>query len=218
MIMNDLIVTKIESQNHKKDDFDYFSKMVDDKTENAINTINWSVYSYTPEVSFKMAYNDNFLFLKYKVKENYVMAKVTQDNGPVWTDSCVEFFITPDDNGYYNFEFNAIGTCLLEYGKSRFERRRPGDNIIRKIIRIPSMGFHPFAEKEGNFEWELFVAIPVDTFFCHAIKNFCVMELRGNFHKCGDKLSHPHFLTWNKIETVTPDYHRPEFFGNIKLQ
>ena len=28
----------------------------------------------------------------------------------------------------------------------------------------------------------------------------------------------PHYLSWNPIETPKPDFHRPEFFGELKLQ
>ncbi|MFR4039417.1 MAG: carbohydrate-binding family 9-like protein, partial [Butyricimonas faecalis] len=36
-----------------------------------------------------------------------------------------------------------------------------------------------------------------------------------NIHKCGNKLPHPHFVTWNPIPTEKPDFHRPEFFGTL---
>jgi len=216
--MKELIVKKIESNHHKPDDFTYYSKMVDATSVYKINRVNWTMYPYTPEVYFKIAYNDDFLFLKYWVKENYLMAKVTQDNGPVCTDSCVEFFISPDENGYYNFEFNAIGTCLSAYGKSRQEREKAGDHILRKIIRISSSGDQPFEERTGNMEWNLFIAIPAVGFFCHNIRKFKSMDMQGNFYKCGDNLSQPHYLTWSTINTVTPDFHCPAFFGNIRLR
>ncbi|MCK7536290.1 MAG: carbohydrate-binding family 9-like protein [Marinilabiliales bacterium] len=38
-------------------------------------------------------------------------------------------------------------------------------------------------------------------------------SFRANFYKCGDKLSNPHFVTWNPVGTEKPDYHRPEYFG-----
>ena len=40
-------------------------------------------------------------------------------------------------------------------------------------------------------------------------------SLRANFYKCGDGTSVPHFLSWSHIETETPDFHCPEFFGNM---
>ncbi|MDE6269894.1 MAG: hypothetical protein K2M12_03440, partial [Muribaculaceae bacterium] len=42
-------------------------------------------------------------------------------------------------------------------------------------------------------------------------------QLRANFYKCGDLLSTPHFLSWNRVDTPHPDFHRPEYFGAIKF-
>ena len=38
---------------------------------------------------------------------------------------------------------------------------------------------------------------------------------RANVYKCADKSSHPHWLTWNRVDRVKPDFHRPEFFGTL---
>ena len=40
---------------------------------------------------------------------------------------------------------------------------------------------------------------------------------RANFYKCGDMLSVPHYVTWNPVGTPKPDYHRPEYFGELKF-
>lgn len=57
---------------------------------------NWpEQYPYTPEVSFRMFHTGAYLMLRFDVREQWTMARVTEDNGEVWTDSCVEFFIAP---------------------------------------------------------------------------------------------------------------------------
>ena len=61
---------------------------------------NWpEQYPYAPEVSFRMFHTGAYLMLRFDVREQWTMARVTEDNGEVWTDSCVEFFIAPDDSG-----------------------------------------------------------------------------------------------------------------------
>jgi len=40
---------------------------------------------------------------------------------------------------------------------------------------------------------------------------------RANFYKCGDKLTVPHYVTWNPVGTENPDYHQPEHFGLLKF-
>ena len=39
--------------------------------------------------------------------------------------------------------------------------------------------------------------------------------LKGNFYKCGDKCAQPHFLSWAPIDLPEPNFHCPEFFGEI---
>ena len=39
--------------------------------------------------------------------------------------------------------------------------------------------------------------------------------LRANLYKCGDKLCSPHFLSWSKVELEKPNFHSPQFFGEL---
>jgi hypothetical protein len=38
-----------------------------------------------------------------------------------------------------------------------------------------------------------------------------------NLYKCGDKCDTPHFLSWSPIGLPQPDFHCPDFFGEIVL-
>jgi hypothetical protein len=29
--------------------------------------------------------------------------------------------------------------------------------------------------------------------------------------------AHPHYLSWNRIDIPQPDFHRPDFFGELKF-
>jgi hypothetical protein len=40
-------------------------------------------------------------------------------------------------------------------------------------------------------------------------------KIMGNFYKCADETISPHYLSWNPIDAPAPDFHRPEFFGEI---
>jgi hypothetical protein len=42
--------------------------------------------------------------------------------------------------------------------------------------------------------------------------------LRANFYKCADNTRIPHYVSWNPIEVASPDFHRPEFFGELLLE
>jgi hypothetical protein len=183
-----------------------------------IETVNWKDYGYRPEVKFNIAYSSKEIFIKYYVTEDHFKAEKTITNQMVCEDSCVEFFVSPDDDGiYYNIEFNAIGTCLLGSGTGRHDSKRAPEDLIARIRRLGSVGSEPIQERSGLFSWTLTLAIPLDTFFRHRIIDLKGKTFRANFYKCGDKLAVPHYVTWNPVGTEKPDYHRPEYFGIIKF-
>jgi hypothetical protein len=184
----------------------------------SIDIINWKEYNYKPEVRFNIAYRGKEIFLKYYIKENYFKSEKTETNQMVCEDSCVEFFVSPADDGiYYNFEFNGIGTCLSGTGTCREDSALASPAMISGIRRLTSAGNLPVKEKRGEFLWTITLAFPGEVFFRHEIKELRGKIFRANFYKCGDKLSKPHYLTWNPIDTAAPDYHQPGYFGQLKF-
>ena len=187
----------------------------------SIDTRPWSEYPDRPEVSLRIASSNEYLFVKFYVKEREILGRYEKDNEPMYLDSCVEVFISPEETDhYYNFEFNCLGNCLAQVGQGRQNRRVLEPALLKKIVRVSSLGqrtccIHnegPLAEAEP---WNLFVAIPLSCFVEDGIESFKGQKFRGNFYKCGDDLSVPHYLSWNRIETESPDFHRPEYFGEI---
>src|SRR5660397_6823 len=89
---------------------------------NTINTINWKAFPYLPSIKFRIAHVKNEIWLKFYVKEKNILAQEIHTNGDVYKDSCVEFFISINENNYYNFEFNCIGTIHIGYGPGRGNR------------------------------------------------------------------------------------------------
>jgi len=183
-----------------------------------IDSVNWIDFTYKPEVRFNIAYTDREILLKYYVREEYVKAEMTTPDQAVWEDSCVEFFVSPEDNGvYYNLEVNPIGTCLLGAGNSRTDRSRSDISVIKKIRIAGSMGSVPFKEKKGNIFWTITLAIPFVVLHFNKTGSLKNKTIRANFYKCGDKLSKKHYMSWNKIETIKPDFHQPACFGLLRF-
>jgi hypothetical protein len=205
--------------NSPRPDLEEISVKMDELAQKVnIDTINWEDYDYRPLVNFSVAYSDKEIFLKYNIKEKYFKAEKTETNQMVCEDSCVEFFVSPAEDGiYYNFEFNGIGTCLLGTGTSRENSTRSNPEIVSKIRRLTSVGTKPVTEKEGEFEWTITVAIPFEVFFHHKVDKLKGKTFRANFYKCGDMLKVPHYVTWNPVGTDNPDYHQPDYFGLLKF-
>lgn len=183
-----------------------------------IGQVNWAEYPYAPEVKFRIAYTENAILLNFRVKEASVRAHYGEDNGSVWTDSCVEFFSIPAGDGiYYNIECNCIGTILLGVGPQRNDRERAPKEITSQIQRWSSLGDLPFEERIGETSWEVALVIPLTVFFKHQLTSLAGKTVKANFYKCGDELQTPHFLSWNPIQIEKPDFHRPDFFGTLEF-
>lgn len=184
-----------------------------------LDVVNWKDFPYKPIVSVQIAYNENELFIQYKVNEQTVKAQITESNGPVWTDSCVEFFLSPGGNDeYYNLEINCIGTALLGFRKKGEPPIHATRKQIATIRRISSLGELPFPEQKTDTQWEMTIAMPWEVFFNHALKPVKGKKMRGNFYKCGDEMSVPHFISWTKIITEKPSFHVPESFGGLEFE
>lgn len=180
---------------------------------------NWDEFPYHPKVAVQIAWNENELFLQYKVAEQSVKAEVTENNGRVWTDSCVEFFLSPEGNDvYYNLEMTCIGTALLGFRKKGDPTVHASDEQMATIRRISSLGNTPFPERKQQTEWQITMAIPWTVFFGHELTPTKGTKMKGNFYKCGDELSVPHFVSWTKINTPSPSFHNPEFFGGLEFE
>ena len=182
-----------------------------------IGTVNWAEYPYRPEAAFRIVATDRGFVVNYRVKEQSVAAVAQGDCGPVWEDSCVEFFSSPADDGvYYNVECNCVGTILVAAGKDRHERTFAPKEVLESVERWASLGRENFEERTGETEWQVVLLIPYSVYFQHEIKQVEGMKIRANFYKCGDHLQTPHFLSWNPIEVEQPDFHRLEHFGTLE--
>lgn len=174
----------------------------------------WPSSNIQAKAFFAIAHNNHSIFLKYFVEEKYIRACETNINGKVWEDSCVEFFISfADEPSYYNFEFNCLGTGLVGFGNSKQNRELLPNDIVNNIMVAASME----DTLAGNKYWELTIAIPPEIFIHHNISSFSGMEGHANFFKCGDLLPIPHFLAWSNIESPEPNFHLPEYFGEIRF-
>lgn len=181
---------------------------------------NWRKdYPYTPEVDCYLWHTGDSLWIRFEVREDYVAALASHDNEKVSKDSCVEFFISLDDKGYYNLEANCIGKILLSHRKGRkIDVKYADDVILSGIVRKPSLGSLPFNCRGTDGKWTLDLEIPVNIFFNHEIKTLGGLEAKCNIYKCGDDLPNPHYLSLYPIDTETPDFHRPEFFQPLKFE
>jgi len=180
-----------------------------------INSAPWQAeFPYIPCVQFQVAYTDQAILVHYSVQEEYVKGQYIRPNENVWEDSCVEFFISFDNREtYYNVEFNVLGVGLVGYGTSvKSDRNRLSAEEILQINAFSSV-----QTIDGKKSWQQILQIPFSVFMVNA-EDLKGKQAHANFYKCGDALPNPHFIAWNDIDNPTPNFHLPQFFGEVSFK
>jgi len=190
------------------------------------NTLELTYYmgdkpKHFPKVQAKLLYDDKNIYVFFKVEDQYVRAVGKQHQDMVCRDSCAEFFFTPNEDistGYFNLEMNCGGTLLLYHQTERGKNVKPFSNSdCDKIEVIASMPKIVEPEIKEPITWTLQYAIPIEILnkYSKVIKPASGVRWSANLYKCADQTSHPHWLTWAKVDLPRPDFHRPEFFGTL---
>jgi hypothetical protein len=144
----------------------------------------------------------------------------------VWKDSCVEFFVEPKPGcGYFNFEFNCGGAFLVNHivdptrtadGFKQFTRLL--EAVARQVQVCPSLP--PVVEPEMTeaVTWTLEFVVPFALFeaYVGALGAMAGQVWRGNFYKCAEENSHPHWAAWSPVDEF--NFHRPHCFGGLHFR
>jgi hypothetical protein len=178
---------------------------------------------HRPVTQFKIAYGKHALTIIFQVEDCYVKAVADRYQGPVYQDSCVEFFFSPGPmvtHGYFNLEVNCCGMALFEYHPVDSEEfiRIPED-AFKKIFIVSSLNGPIEQEITNSLTWSVSYRLPYDILnsYTDVTRPSPGTEWRGNFYKCADKTSHPHWLTWAPVHFPKPRFHLPEYFGHLKF-
>ena len=183
-----------------------------DKSSLKISDYKWSNNNYMPVVEVYLCHNNDAIKVGFTSFETDIRCKEANEDGLVWCDSCVEFFIKPfeNDERYINFEMNPAGAMIMSIGTNKYDRKslialyKNWLNVKTQILKDC---------------WKAEFIIPFDIIreiYSNHIDS--ITYLKGNFYKCGDETPYPHFGMWNEIDTDEPFFHTPECFGNIYLQ
>ena len=176
-----------------------------------------------PIINARMLYDAKGIYLRFEVQDRYVVARKTNYQDGVCSDSCVEFFIQPKGRkDYYNFEMNAIGTLLL-YNVVDPARAEHGFKDYSQVPfeKVQGMAMattlHGVIDPEITepVDWALAAFIPFSIFdLAEEVKSGDVW--RGNLYKCADKSSHKHWISAFPLSVL--NYHLPECFQEIAFE
>lgn len=179
--------------------------------------------AHLPDVNFKMAYDTENLYVIFKVKDKNVRAVAETFHGPVWEDSCVEFFFAPASDaseGYFNVEINCGGTMLLNFQKEpRKDMVCFPEDACKKVTIAATHPKIVNPEITEEHEWIIEYSLPLAILegYRPIVKPESGVIWRANFYKCADMTSTPHWLTWSFINLPEPNFHVPDAFGTIEF-
>ncbi len=178
---------------------------------------------YQPVTQAKMLYDDDNVYVIFRVKDQYVRAVAKEYHGPVWKDSCVEFFFTPGKDrslGYMNLETNCGGTALFHYQNPPEKGMKEVTIADMKRIKI-AHSLPKIVEPEITepITWTLEYRLPLAIIekYCQVTRPGAGVIWRANFYKCVEHNSHPHWLTWSFVDYPKPSFHKPKFFGTLEF-
>ncbi len=182
---------------------------------------------FTPATKAKMQYDDDYLYVIFHVDDRYVRCVVTEIDGPVYNESAVEFFFSPDPefaDGYFNLEINCGGTPLMRYNIYDTPDKRNSTVLaledIRKVEIAHSLPEVVDPEISEPVTWTLEYRIPIEILRRHSkvLHPKPGVEWKANFFKVSGKGTNAHFLTWSPVEYPIPKFHLPQFFGTLRFK
>ncbi len=167
----------------------------------------------------RVLYDKKAIYLQFICEDKHISSAVTELNGLVCVDSCVEFFASPHPGklDYFNFEANCCGVVHFGYGPIPKVRNLITPELASKIQIATSINTPTKEESPDDNGWWLAVAIPFDvlrefTGLAEAPKAGTVW--RGNFYRCGGKTD-DQFACWSPVVYERPNFHAPDQFGEL---
>ena len=159
----------------------------------------------------RLCYDEEALYASLRAAEAEIRAEYTAPLSPVHRDSCLEFFFMPEKGDrYFNFEVNPNGCMHIGFGHNR------ADRVV--LTRRDDAEFFRIKSERTPDGWAVSYRIPL-SFLRLFYPEFAFSGLlRANAYKCGDDTAHPHYLSWNPVTSLQPDFHRPEDFGIMKFE
>jgi Carbohydrate-binding family 9 len=180
---------------------------------------------HRPQTRARLCHDLQGIHGRFEVEDRFVRCVRTEYGSEVWKDSCAEFFVEPKPGrGYFNFEFNCGGAFLVNH---ILDPTRTVDGF-KKFVRIPESvassvrvlsSLPPSIEPEiaEAVAWTLAFRIPFALLeqYVGPLGEIAGQTWRGNFFKCAEENSHPHWAAWSPVDEF--NFHRPDCFGELRF-
>lgn len=177
----------------------------------------WDETGYCPAAAFRAVWTPAGLAVRWEVTERVLQVTRQGLHPRVCDDSAVEFFLMPAperDGRYINLECNPLCAMYVGAGTGR------ADNVLLKDE--PLEQFCPWSQvvpAAGGLRWVQRMFVPFAFLRRHSALETPASgtRMRANLYKIAESGPSPHFGCWSHIDWPQPDFHRPEFFGDLIL-
>ena len=159
----------------------------------------------------QLAFDDSRLYVHLHAEEQKIRAEHSGVLDQPCQDSCLEFFVSAaaHDARYLNIELNPNLCLYFGFGTGREDR-------MRILLPGGAEALNAACTRTAD-GWDVTYELPfrlLRLFFPDFVPSGTI---RGNFYKCGDLTEQEHYLAWNPVGADHPDFHRPEFFGELRF-
>jgi hypothetical protein len=183
---------------------------------------------HRPRTSARLLFDNAGVHGSFRVEDQFVRCTRTNYLDDMWKDSCVEFFVQPKPGaGYFNLEMNCGGAFLCLYITD--PTRLPNGAGLKSFVKVPpEIGkligvkstlprtVEPEMQQAVTWELKFFVPFGVFEHFVGPLGTPSGQVWRGNFFKCGDETSHPHWASWSPVDEL--NFHLPRCFGELQFE
>lgn len=185
-----------------------------------IDNFLWTELDLQTRAVVRLLYDKTTLYLQYTVEDRHIHATTDSLNGPVWEDSCVEFFATSASipcKRYLNFEINCTDTFHFGYGSDRNGRTLVERDVAADVRATSSVDGRTKQPHPTDSCWWVAVELlstVISTLTGTAVTPTTNTRWHGNFHRLGRRIK-PFYAAWSPVEILEPDFHRPSAFGTM---
>jgi len=180
---------------------------------------------HRPRTLVQVVYDAQGLHGRFEVEDRFVRCVRLGYGSEVWKDSCVEFFVEPKPSrGYFNFEFNCGGAFLVNH---IVDPTRTAEGF-KEFVRIPESVARaarvrsslpavcdPEITEAVTWTLDFFIPFALLEKYVGPLGEVAGQTWRGNFFKCAEENSHPHWAAWSPVDEF--NFHRCHCFGELRF-
>lgn len=173
-----------------------------------VNQFNWNSV-YFPVTYGQLCYwkGKGFL-LQMTCEEGNPLCTYRNLNDPVYLDSAMEAFLNfdPTKQNYFNFEINAAGVMLVQFGSSRLNRHflTPGE------IQLCTLDI---TRKADLWSFRLLIPLELIEKYFKTEQFHVFSQITCNFYKISENEKLTHFASFAPVISPLPNFHLPQYFA-----